>query len=124
MGYRERCREPAPTVRITWLVCPRIAYSISQFGASRAVELFLAVPHNSSHTVEHIEESEERYLAPVAVYSCDVSGVIRDDNSRAAELWGRNLKLGIQTNASAAHSGSTARTAVMCPMSSVRWAMS
>jgi len=38
-------------------------------------------------------ESEERYrtlfdLGPVAVYSCDVSGVIRDFNRVAAELWG------------------------------------
>jgi len=33
-------------------------------------------------------------LAPVAVYSCDVSGVIRDYNNRAAELWGRKPKPG------------------------------
>src|SRR6266478_5961775 len=44
-------------------------------------------------------ESEERYrtlfdLAPVAVYSCDVSGVIRDYNNRAAELWGRKPERG------------------------------
>jgi PAS domain-containing protein len=46
-----------------------------------------------------LREDEERYrtlfdLAPVAVYSCDVSGVIRDYNNRAAELWGRKPKLG------------------------------
>lgn len=28
-------------------------------------------------------------LAPIAVYSCDASGVIREYNNRAAELWGR-----------------------------------
>jgi len=44
-----------------------------------------------------LRESEERYrmlftLGPVAVYSCDVSGVIRDFNPRAAELWGRTPK--------------------------------
>ena len=44
-------------------------------------------------------ENEERYrtlfdLAPVAVYTCDVSGVIRDYNNRAAELWGRKPELG------------------------------
>jgi signal transduction histidine kinase len=44
-------------------------------------------------------ENEERYrtlfnLAPVAVYTCDVSGVIRDYNNRAAELWGRRPALG------------------------------
>lgn len=41
-----------------------------------------------------LRESEERYrmlfdLGPVAVYSCEVSGVIRNFNRRAAELWGR-----------------------------------
>ena len=40
-------------------------------------------------------ESEERYrtlfnLGPVAVYSCDSSGVIQNFNGRAAELWGRS----------------------------------
>lgn len=39
-------------------------------------------------------ESEERYrtlfdLGPVAVYSCDASGVIQNFNRRATELWGR-----------------------------------
>jgi PAS domain-containing protein len=33
-------------------------------------------------------------LAPVAVYSCDASGVIHDYNSRAAELWGRKPEVG------------------------------
>ena len=33
-------------------------------------------------------------LAPVAVYSCDASGVIHDYNSRAAELWGRRPEVG------------------------------
>jgi PAS domain-containing protein len=46
-----------------------------------------------------LRESEERYrilftLGPVAVYSCDASGVIRDFNPRAAELWGRSPKPG------------------------------
>ncbi|MDZ4858121.1 MAG: PAS domain S-box protein [Candidatus Hydrogenedentes bacterium] len=41
-----------------------------------------------------LRESEERYrtlfdLGPVAVYSCDASGVIQNFNGRAAELWGR-----------------------------------
>lgn len=44
-------------------------------------------------------DNENRYrtlfdLAPVAVYSCDASGVIRDYNNRAAELWGREPKCG------------------------------
>lgn len=46
-----------------------------------------------------LDEKEGRYrtlfdLAPVAVYSCDASGVIRDYNNRAAELWGRKPKRG------------------------------
>lgn len=47
---------------------------------------------HSEHGMQH--PGEERYrtlfnLAPIAVYSCDASGVIRDYNNRAAELWGR-----------------------------------
>ncbi|HEY6373470.1 MAG TPA: PAS domain-containing sensor histidine kinase [Candidatus Sulfotelmatobacter sp.] len=43
--------------------------------------------------------TDERYrtlfdLAPVAVYSCDVSGVIQDYNNYAAKLWGRKPELG------------------------------
>jgi PAS domain S-box-containing protein len=43
--------------------------------------------------------SEERYrilfdMGPVAVYSCDASGVVRDFNHRAVELWGREPKPG------------------------------
>jgi PAS domain S-box-containing protein len=43
---------------------------------------------------EQIQRSEERYrtlfdLVPVAVYTCDANGVIREYNRRAAELWGR-----------------------------------
>lgn len=59
-----------------------------------------AIPDGSSEIMEHLQvESEHRYrtlfdLAPVAVYSCDASGVIRDYNSRAAELWGRKPEAG------------------------------
>jgi PAS domain-containing protein len=47
-----------------------------------------------AHTAEAaLRESEERYrtlfdLRALAVYSCDVSGVIQNYNWRAAELWG------------------------------------
>jgi PAS domain S-box-containing protein len=46
-----------------------------------------------------LRSSEERYrilfeLGPVAVYSCDASGVIQNFNNRAAELWGRKPALG------------------------------
>ena len=48
---------------------------------------------------EALRESEERYrtlfdLGPVAVYSCDASGEIRQFNRRAAELWGREPAVG------------------------------
>lgn len=43
---------------------------------------------------EKLRESEERFrtlfeLGPVAIYSCDASGVIQNFNRRAVELWGR-----------------------------------
>jgi PAS domain-containing protein len=43
--------------------------------------------------------NEERYrtlfdLGPVAVYSCNASGVIQEFNRRAAELWGREPAVG------------------------------
>jgi two-component system, chemotaxis family, CheB/CheR fusion protein len=46
-----------------------------------------------------LREGEERYrtlfdLGPVAVYSCDTSGVILEFNHRAVELWGRAPALG------------------------------
>ena len=44
--------------------------------------------------VQALRESQWRYrtlfdLAPIAVYSCDASGVVQEYNNRAAELWGR-----------------------------------
>jgi PAS domain S-box-containing protein len=46
------------------------------------------------HSEEALRASEERYRTlfdfdPVAIYSCDTSGVIEQFNRRAAELWGR-----------------------------------
>jgi signal transduction histidine kinase/ActR/RegA family two-component response regulator len=46
-----------------------------------------------------LRESKDRYrilfeLAPVAVYSCHASGVIREYNQRAAQLWGRKPEPG------------------------------
>jgi len=45
-------------------------------------------------TEDKIRESQKRYrtlfdLVPVAVYTCDANGVIREYNRRAVELWGR-----------------------------------
>ena len=64
----------------------RILVSLGRFASSACWAV------KSLHELEH--QGEERYrtlfdLAPVAVYSCDASGVIRDYNNRAAELWGR-----------------------------------
>lgn len=60
---------------------------------------FFASAHRISEIAEPISAASDRYrtlfdLAPVAVYSCDVSGVIRDYNNRAAELWGRRPQVG------------------------------
>jgi PAS domain S-box-containing protein len=46
-----------------------------------------------------LRESEKRYrslfeLGPVAIYSCDASGVIQQFNRRAVELWGRKPAAG------------------------------
>ncbi|HEY3653666.1 MAG TPA: ATP-binding protein [Steroidobacteraceae bacterium] len=64
----------------------RMLVSLGGFASSacRAAESWNELDH----------QGEERYrtlfdLAPIAVYSCDASGVIRDYNNRAAELWGR-----------------------------------
>lgn len=56
-------------------------------------------PDSSSEIVEQTRRTEDRYralfdLAPVAVYSCDVSGVIGEYNDRAVELWGRKPEVG------------------------------
>jgi signal transduction histidine kinase/ActR/RegA family two-component response regulator len=51
-------------------------------------------PSIAKQAEEALHQSEGRYrtlfdLAPVAVYSCNASGVIRDYNNRAVQLWGR-----------------------------------
>lgn len=57
-------------------------------------------PDSPSEIIMQVrKEGNHRYrtlfdLAPVAVYCCDASGVIRDYNSRAAELWGRKPEIG------------------------------
>lgn len=57
------------------------------------------IPPQDALNLRALRESRERYrtlfeLAPVAVYSCDASGVIREYNQRAAELWGRRPEPG------------------------------
>ncbi len=53
------------------------------------------------HAERKLQASEARFralfdLGPVAVYSCDASGSIREFNRRAMELWGRKPKLGVK----------------------------
>lgn len=72
-----------------------------------------------------LRESEERYralfdLGPVAVYSCDASGVIQQFNRRAVELWGREPAV-MDTDERFCGSFKLFRTTVLCPMSSVPW---
>lgn len=60
------------------------------------LEPILSVDVSNVHA---LRESKERYrtlfeLAPIAVYSCDASGVIREYNQRAADLWGRRPQPG------------------------------
>src|SRR5581483_1980031 len=48
---------------------------------------------------EALRESEARFhvlfeLGPVAIYSCDASGTIKEFNRCAALLWGRKPKIG------------------------------
>lgn len=58
-----------------------------------------AVVIERNEAEEKLRASEERFrtlfdLGPVAIYSCDASGVIREYNRRAAELWGREPEPG------------------------------
>ena len=70
--------------------------------------------------------NEERYrtlfdLGPVAVYSCDASGVIQEFNRRAVELWGSERVVGDTDKRFVRLSNCSVRTAVSCRTSSVRW---
>ena|ERR1700704_296060 len=74
-----------------------------------------------------LRENEERYrtlfnLAPVAVYSCDASGVIRDYNNRAAELWGRKPKRGDTDERFCGSFKLYRPDAILCHTSSAPWA--
>ncbi len=63
------------------------------------VVVMLVDIHAMQTAYDRVRESEARFhtlfeLGPVAVYSCDASGVIQDFNRRAAELWGRQPAVG------------------------------
>ena len=56
----------------------------------------IAPSHQVEDALRQIEEPFRRLMEvmPIAVYVCDASGMIRDYNSRAVELWGREPTLG------------------------------
>jgi PAS domain S-box-containing protein len=80
-------------------------YCIPRRPGNRELRMLDLLARQAADLIERtqVEESrrasEERYrtlfdLGPVAVYSCAASGVIREFNRRAAELWGRAPKPG------------------------------
>jgi two-component system, chemotaxis family, CheB/CheR fusion protein len=71
------------------------------YGPSHEPRMLLAIEEITERKNANaaLRESEERYralfdLGPVGVYSCDTSGLIREFNRRAVELWGRKPQLG------------------------------
>lgn len=81
------------------------------------------------HTEVALRASEERYRAlfhmgPVAVYSCNASGMIEEFNRRAARLWGRAPKRGDATERFCGslrlhHTDGTPMPRGQCPMARV-----
>ena len=74
------------------------AFRVEDKTHRRVAVIFKDVTKNK-HAEAAVRQSEERFrtlfeLGPVAVYSCDASGVIQEFNRRAAELWGRAPALG------------------------------
>lgn len=74
---------------------------IREAGHSRGPMILLAIEDVTATKQARaaLRESEERYrtlfdLGPVAVYSCDASGMILKFNRRAVELWGRTPEPG------------------------------
>ena len=68
--------------------------AVSPKGARKWCRVAFGDISDHKQAEETLRESEKRYrtlfdLFPVAVYSCDASGVIQKFNRRAAELWGR-----------------------------------
>jgi PAS domain S-box-containing protein len=69
------------------------------FFSSRTKNADLCGESSTEQAQQALRASQERYrelfdLSPVAVYSCNASGVIEQFNRRAVELWGRKPALG------------------------------
>lgn len=68
-------------------------------GSHKVIQCNIRDITDRKRTEEILRASEERFralfdLGPVAIYSCDASGKIREFNRRCAELWGRKPKTG------------------------------
>ena len=73
-----------------------------------------------------LRESEGRFrtlfeLDPLAVYSCDASGMIQDFNRGAVEMWGREPAVGESGERFCGSFKMFRPDAVLCLTSSVRW---
>ena len=75
---------------------------------------------------EAIRQSEQRYrtlfnLGPMAVYTIDTSGVIRDSTAMPPNFGDASQHWGTPISGFAARSKCSDRTAVLCPTTSVPW---
>jgi PAS domain-containing protein len=82
---------------------------------------------NHHDDLKLLDDSPLRYrtlfdLSPVAVYTCDSTGVVGEYNQRAAELWGRKPQPGDTDERFCARSSYTAPMAVICLTNNVQWA--
>ncbi len=87
---------------------PSIGHKVLLLNARKLIQdagktglILLAIEDITEQALAHqkIIENEERYrilfdLGPIALYSCDANGVIRDFNHNATELWGRSPQRG------------------------------
>lgn len=102
---------------------------------SRSDQSILALPSQGETQVNELtpnggsalRESQGRFrtlfeLAPIAVYSCNVSGVIREYNNRAAELWSRKPALGDTDERFCGSFKLYRPDGILCRTSNVPWA--
>ena len=80
----------------------------------------------SAHGEVFLPESEHQYQAlfdviPVAVYICDMLGVIQKYNRHAAQLWGREPKIGETDTRFCGSLHSSVLTAALCLMHNAPW---